>query len=119
MIKYRHRNCDKAFSPATFAYGLPYAYNLQDLVLNAKEKLVIPFGLTVVHPKDNYNKAFGRSAALKNFKVDQEFKVSSIEIRNERTIFHLGAQIRNRYVTLEFSVDPKSYKVRLENINLY
>lgn len=119
MTKFRHRNCEKFFAPATFAYELPPSTTFGNMLLLSKEFVTFPFGMALVHPKDNYYKKVGRENALKQIGF-QQFKVAEVSIRNNRTIFELRAyNIRGKVVVVVVSLDFPNGKARLEDIRIY
>lgn len=120
-IKYRHRNCDKAFTPATFAYELPSAMELLDMVISSRQTLAMNFGMTLVHPRDQYNKAIGREKAeFDCTRIPQkQFDLNAVRISNGRTLFNFhGSDRLHRPVDLSISVDFQTQKVRMENIDV-
>lgn len=121
MIQYRHRNCDKAFTPATFAYELPPASLFMHMVNYGEPVINFPFGMTVLHEKDYYCRATGREYALRSLqsKVTHSFYCEKIELRNNRTYFHLlSGYINKKALSLCVSVNFDTAKVRLEYIDL-
>lgn len=119
MIKYRHRNCDRAFIPATFAYILPPANAFQEMVYQAQDIINFPFGLTLLHKKDCYVKAEGRKYAERDMRIRvlTSFKLNRITIYNKRVHFLLDTDDTTLPLWIQISVDFEGSKVRLEHID--
>jgi hypothetical protein len=118
MIRYKHRNCNKEFIPATFCYQLPDPAAFENLFVKAQSTIQFPFGLTLVHKKDQYCKATGRAKSFKNMKVTT-FTLNSIQIQDKRQIFYLSATINNQFVSLKVSTDLiNKVTSRLDHVEL-
>lgn len=121
MIKFRHRNCQKEFTPATFAYDLPPASLFEKMFRLGEEYITFPFGATLVHPKEkNYVKSIGRDYALKAVR-GKTFKLINITIENKRQKFLLETTIDGKILRVSISTDlyNESYYSRLDWIDFY
>lgn len=120
MIRYRHRNCDKAFTPATFAYDLPPATFFEQAFSEGIEHVGFPFGSTLVNSKDNYCKATGRHFALSRTK-STSFKIQYVHIKDGRQHFHLTTPtIEGNIWLIKVSTNLKNdNRARLDYIELY
>lgn len=118
MIKYRHRNCNKNFIPATFAYDLPPADLFHYMFKQGESIINFPFGVTWVHPKDNYCKATGRTRALKNVRTT-EFKLDGINLNGGRQHYILSKGGDSKSVILYISIELFEDTVRLDHIEVF
>lgn len=118
-LQYRHRNCDKAFYPATFAYDLPPPVAFEKMFHQGEPVINFFFGMTLVHPDDQYCKATGRHYAQEALSMT-EFKVEKIILEEDRAKYFLtsGEFFDNKVLTLKVSVDFDLMKTRLEWIEL-
>lgn len=118
MIQYRHRNCDKNFTPATFAYDIPPAAFFENVFLKGESIINFPFGVTFVHPKDSYCKATGRLYASRELSIKQ-FNIDSVKLQNKRVHFVMTHQpTKDKYIHISVSVDFNTDKVRVEWVDI-
>lgn len=116
MIQYRHRNCDKAFTPATFAYELPPVSYFMDMIVHGEPIINFPFAVTYVHPKDSYSKKVGRKKVLQSLPLPTlSFNCEKIILSFGRVYFNLN--LFNTNIVCQISVDFKNSKVRMEWID--
>lgn len=92
MVKYRHRNCNKLFTPATFCYDLPPPVFFERMFSEAQPLVNFPFGMTLVIGDDQYCKQTGRTYSLKNMKV-RPFTLTNIKLNNGRQEYYLTTEI--------------------------
>ncbi len=105
MIRYKHRNCNKEFIPATFCYDLPPASLFEKMFSEAQTVVNFPFGMTILHKKEkNYCKATGRFHSFKNMKITR-FELQSIRFENKKQKFILKTTIDNKTLILQVSTD--------------
>lgn len=120
MTKYRHRNCDRAFTPATFAYVLPPAHAFDEMIRKAESIINFGFGMTLLHEKDQYEKAVGREKATQDLHRGRKgFHLHHIKIAEHRVYFFLRTQDTYLPVEIIVSVDFELSKSRLESIEFY
>lgn len=117
MIQYRHRNCDKAFTPATFAYQLPPASLFVEMVKRGEPVVNFPFALTKLHHKDQYCRATGRSKAEHNLHHSnpRSFMCEKVELESGRSYFYLNC-FKGEIICC-VSVNFQTEKVRMEWID--
>lgn len=115
MIHYRLRNCDKAFTPATFAYELPPASLFMDMITLGEPVINFPFSVTYVHPKDSYSKAIGRAKAIEYGIHPTRFNCTKITLGEGRAHFNLN--LHGTVLICQVSVDFIKEKVRMEWID--
>lgn len=119
-IKYRHRNCDRAFTPATFAYELPPAAVLEKMIHQGEPIINFPFGVTYLHEKDFYSKAVGRKYALADLQRTQstQFKCQWVGLEDGWVRFGLVTINNNNLINLTISVDFQTEKMRLDRVEI-
>lgn len=88
MIKYRHRNCLKSLKPATFCYDLPPASLFKELFIQGETLITFPFGMTLVHKNDSYERSVGRDYSLRAMR-GTTFEVMGIKLENKKQYFTL------------------------------
>lgn len=115
MIKYRHRNCDKSFQPATFCYDLPPAHLFMSMIECIEPLVTFPFGVTLVHPKDHYEKAVGREHSFRAMK-QTTFNLTSLNLDNGKRQFYLKTKFNSKYIIIKVSTDLNE-NVRLDYID--
>lgn len=117
MIQYRHRNCDKAFTPATFAYELPPANLFMEMIIHGEPIINFPLAVTYVHKKDAYCKATGRAVSehILFYQGRRGFICNKVEPEAGRAYFNLASFEDN--IICQVSVDFQRKKVRMEWID--
>lgn len=115
MIRYRHRNCERVFQPATFCYDLPPASLFKEMFNRAEELITFPFGVTLLHPKDHYQKSVGREHSFRAMK-QTTFELYSLTLNNKKQQFYLKTKFNTRYIVIKVSTDLNE-NVRLDYID--
>lgn len=120
MIKYRHRNCDRAFTPATFAYVLPPAKAFDEMIRTAEPVINFSFGMTLLHEKDQYKKAIGREMATQDLhRGRKSFRIHYIRIIDRRVYFILRTEDTLLPLEITVSVDFELGTSRLECVEFF
>lgn len=106
----------------TAAVQLPTKAEIVAMLAKSQDYIQVGFGISFVHPKDNFNKKLGRSVAGQRV-TNYVFHLREIRVEDGRTSFLVSTPARHNIyggvdICVRFSTVPKSMNVHLESVSL-
>ena len=106
----------------TAAVQLPTKQEIGSMVSKSQDYIQMGFGISFVHPKDNFNKRLGRSIAGQRVN-NYLFSLKEICIQSGRTSYAMSAPAKHHVlgdveIVVTFSTVAQCQNVHLESVRL-
>lgn len=111
-MKYAYHHWKTGKNRKSFVIELPSKRQLSLMLAYFMPSITLDFGVTLVHPKDSFNKAIGREKALEHA-ISQSFVFKYIVNQHDGRTFFL---FTNYIYDVVFSIVKNSENVHLEYI---